>query len=46
MLEFAPIMPAFCSLFLLFYYYKNFAYKIDASLLSAYLKFLPFSLYT
>ena len=30
---FAPIMPAFCSLLFLSYYSKNFAGKIDSSLL-------------
>ena len=36
MLEFAPIMPAFCSLLLPSYYSNNFAGKINASLIVDY----------
>ena len=32
LLEFAPIMPAFCSLLLASYFSKNYASKIGASL--------------
>ena len=36
LLEFAPIMPVFCSLLLPSYFSKNYAGKIGASLLASY----------
>ena len=44
MLEFAPIMPAFCSLLLPSYFSKNYAGKIGASLVASLLIIDGFSI--